>query len=39
MGTIFYFPKLTATATIISVVVGDRAMLESNPSTTTAYTG
>ena len=39
MGTVFYFPKLTTSATIISVVVGDKALLESNPSTATTYTG
>jgi len=39
MGTVFYFPKLTAAATIISVVAGYRAMLESNPSAATTYTG
>jgi hypothetical protein len=39
LGTVFYFPKLTTTATIISVVAGYRAMLESNPSTATIYTG
>ena len=39
MGTIFYFPKLTATAIIISVVAWDRAMLQSNPSTATTYIG
>jgi hypothetical protein len=38
MGTVFYFPKLTTSATIISVVVGDKALLESNPSTATTYT-
>jgi hypothetical protein len=35
----FYFPKLSANAIIISVVAGYRAMLESNPSTVTIYTG
>jgi hypothetical protein len=39
MGLLFYFPKLTTTATIISVVAGDRAMLESTPSTAATYTG
>jgi hypothetical protein len=39
MGILFYFPKLNASATIISVVAGYRAMLESNPSTATTYTG
>jgi len=39
MGILFYFPKLAATATIISVVARNRAMLESNPSTATTYTG
>jgi hypothetical protein len=33
------FPKLIAIAIIVSVVVGYRALLESNPSTTTIYTG
>ena len=39
MGTVFYFPKLTATATIIFVVAGYRALLESDPSVTVTYTG
>ena len=39
MGTVFYFPKLTTSATIIPVVVGDKALPESNPSTATTYTG
>jgi len=39
MGILFYFPKLTTTTTIICVVAEYRAMLESNPSTATAYTG
>jgi len=38
MDTVFYFPKLTTSATIISVVVGDKALLENNPSTATTYT-
>jgi hypothetical protein len=39
MGTVFYFSRLTTSAKIISVVAGDRALLESNPSTATTYTG
>jgi len=39
MSHFFNFPKLIATATIITVVARYRAMLESNPSTATIYTG
>ncbi len=38
-GILFYFPKLTATAAIISVVAGDRALPESNPGIAATYTG
>jgi len=39
MGTLFYFSKAIAIAIMAPVVAGDRAMLESNPSTATIYTG
>jgi len=39
MGILFYFLKLTTTTAIISVVAGDRALPESNPSIAATYTG
>jgi len=39
LGTVFYFSRLATSAKIISVVVGDRALLESNPSVAATYTG
>jgi len=39
IGTVFYFPKFSTSVTIISVVVGDKTLLESNLNTTTTYTG
>jgi hypothetical protein len=38
-GHYFFFSKLIAAAIIVSVVAGYRALLESNPSTPTIYTG
>ena len=38
-GRYFSFSKVIAAAIISPVVAGDRALLESNPSTATIYTG